>query len=110
VKARREDDAVDRAVEGTRPVEVVLVERAALRYLSEVRARAQRKRRARRQELRAGIGRDLEPARAQVDARDGDAVDLEGASQQLERLLGRCERVGQRSEAQGSSSKTSMTS
>ena len=48
---------------------------------------------------------------SQVDARDDDAVDLEGAAQDLAAAARRSpsSRV-QRSDAQGSSSKTSMTS
>ena len=47
---------------------------------------------------------------SQVDARQRHAVDLEGAAQDLQRLLGRAQLARQRSDAQGSSSKTSMTS
>jgi hypothetical protein len=110
VEAGGEDDAVDGAVERPRAVEVVGVEGAALRDLGEVRAGAQRQRGARRQQLGACIGGDLESARAQVDARERDAIDVEGAAQELERLLRRRQRMAQRSEAQGSSSKTSTTS
>jgi hypothetical protein len=110
VKAGGEDDAVDRAVERARPVEVVVVEGAALRDLGEVRAGAQRQGGPRRQQLGAGVGRDLETARAQIDARDRNAIDVEGTAKELERLLARGQRSAQRSEAQGSSSKTSITS
>jgi len=110
VKPGEQDDAVQRAVEGIGGVEVLVVERVPLGDLSEVRARAQRQLGARREQLGARVRRDLEAARLQVDARQRHAVDLEGAAQDLERLLGRAELALQRSDAQGSSSKTSMTS
>jgi hypothetical protein len=91
-------------------VEVLVVEGAPLGHLGEVRARAHRQLRPRREQLGAGVRRDLEAARLQVDASHRHAVDREGAAEDLEGLLGRAQLALQRSDAQGSSSKTSMTS
>ena len=63
-----------------------------------------------REQLGARVRRDLEAARLQVDARQRHAVDREGAAQDLQGLLGGAQLARQRSDAQGSSSKTSMTS
>jgi hypothetical protein len=110
VEPRGEHDVVDRPIEAARVVEVLVVEGVALGDMGEVRARAERQRRAGAEELGARLRRDLEAARAQVDARQRDAVDRERGADELERLRGGAERAGQRSDAQGSSSKTSMTS
>jgi hypothetical protein len=83
VKAGEQDDAVQRAVEPVRGAEVLVVERLARGHPGEVRARAHRQLGAGRQQLGAGLRGDLEAARLQVDARDRDAVDLEGAAQDL---------------------------
>jgi len=88
VKAGREHDAVDRAVEAARPVEVLVVEGLAVGDPGEVGARAQRQRRPGCQQLGARVGGDLEAARPQVDPGDRDAIDLDGATQQVERVLG----------------------
>ena len=79
-KPGREHDAVERPAERARRVEVVFVERAALDGAREVRAGVDRQRRAGRQQVGAGVRGDLEAQRGAVEARDRDAVDLEGAA------------------------------
>jgi hypothetical protein len=85
VKPGEQDDAVQRPVEGVGGVEVLLVEGAPLGHLGEVRARAHRQLGPRRQQLGAGVGRDLEAARRVVDPRDRHAIDREGAADELDR-------------------------
>jgi hypothetical protein len=118
VVAGHEDDGVDRPAERPRRVEVRVAERPALRRADEVRAALERQAGPGRQQPAARLGGDLELAGRRVDARDGDAVDVDGVPDgrdgarqpAVAGLARRRDGVDQRSDAQGSSSKTSTTS